>query len=88
MGETVDWLQDGDVDAHVVVRAAMAHLHVVSVHPFRDGNGRISRIVLTTGSPTRASIDASPTSGSLCRQSARLRGLPSGARSRRRGGAG
>ena len=23
----------------------MAHLHVVSVHPFRDGNGRISRIV-------------------------------------------
>jgi Fic family protein len=23
----------------------MAHLHLVSVHPFRDGNGRISRIV-------------------------------------------
>jgi Fic family protein len=23
----------------------MAHLHVVSVHPFGDGNGRISRIV-------------------------------------------
>jgi Fic family protein len=23
----------------------MAHLHVVSVHPFRDGSGRISRIV-------------------------------------------
>lgn len=45
LGETVDWLQDGDLDAHVVVRAAMAHLHVVSVHPFRDGNGRISRIV-------------------------------------------
>jgi len=33
------------LDAHVVVRAAMAHLHVVSVHPFADGNGRISRIV-------------------------------------------
>ena len=26
-------------------RAAMAHLHLVSVHPFRDGNGRIARIV-------------------------------------------
>ncbi len=38
-------LEDGDLDAHVAVRAAMAHLHVVSVHPFRDGNGRISRIV-------------------------------------------
>lgn len=45
MGETVDWLQTGDLDAHVVVRAAMAHLHVVSIHPFPDGNGRISRIV-------------------------------------------
>jgi hypothetical protein len=45
MGEVVGWLQDGDVDSHVAVRAAMAHLHVVSVHPFADGNGRISRIV-------------------------------------------
>lgn len=45
MAEVVDWLERGDVDVHVVVRAAMAHLHVVSVHPFRDGNGRISRIV-------------------------------------------
>lgn len=45
MEEVVDWLTDGDLDTHVVVRAAMSHLHVVSVHPFRDGNGRISRIV-------------------------------------------
>ena len=35
MGEIIDWLESGDLDAHVVVRAAMAHLHVVSVHPFR-----------------------------------------------------
>jgi DNA-binding transcriptional ArsR family regulator len=45
MGEVVDWLGHCDPDLHVVVRAAMAHLHVVSVHPFRDGNGRIARIV-------------------------------------------
>src|SRR2546428_3570187 len=45
MAEVVDWLGNGDLDADVVVRAAMAHLHTVSVHPFRDGNGRISRIV-------------------------------------------
>jgi Fic family protein len=45
MGEAIDWLQTGDLDVHVVVRAAMAHLHVVSIHPFRDGNGRVSRIV-------------------------------------------
>lgn len=45
MAEVVEWLQSGDLDSHAVVRAAMAHLHVVSVHPFRDGNGRIARIV-------------------------------------------
>jgi Fic family protein len=45
MGEVVDWLADGDRDEDIVVRAAMAHLHVASVHPFRDGNGRISRIL-------------------------------------------
>lgn len=45
MAEVVDWLENGDLNAHVVVRAAMAHLHVVAVHPFRDGNGRVSRIV-------------------------------------------
>ena len=45
MAEVVEWLQDGDRDADVVVRAAMAHLHVVCVHPFSDGNGRLARIV-------------------------------------------
>ncbi|HEX5145906.1 MAG TPA: Fic family protein [Conexibacter sp.] len=45
MDEVVHWLDSGDRSAHVAVRAAMAHLHVVSVHPFRDGNGRVSRIV-------------------------------------------
>jgi hypothetical protein len=45
MDEVLEWLEHGDLDAHVAVRAAMAHLHVVSVHPFRDGNGRIARIV-------------------------------------------
>ena len=45
MAELVDWLQEGDLDAPAVVRAAMAHLNLVLIHPFRDGNGRISRIV-------------------------------------------
>lgn len=44
VGEILDWLAaEGGV--HVVVRAAMAHLNLVSVHPFEDGNGRASRIV-------------------------------------------
>ena len=29
MGEVIDWLGSGDLEAHVAVRAAMAHLHVV-----------------------------------------------------------
>lgn len=45
MEEVLEWLTSGDADIDNVVRAAMAHLHVVSVHPFRDGNGRIARIV-------------------------------------------
>jgi DNA-binding transcriptional ArsR family regulator len=45
MEEVLDWLRDGDRKTHVVVRAAMAHLQLVSVHPFADGNGRVSRIV-------------------------------------------
>jgi Fic family protein len=45
MDEVVNWLATGDPDADVFVRAAMAHLNVISVHPFRDGNGRIARIV-------------------------------------------
>jgi hypothetical protein len=45
MSEIIAWLDHGDPDAHLIVRAAMAHLHLVCVHPFGDGNGRISRIV-------------------------------------------
>jgi Fic family protein len=33
--------------APVVVRAAMAHLNLVMVHPFRDGNGRMARALQT-----------------------------------------
>ncbi len=44
IGEIVDWLE-GEEDIDVIVKAALAHLNVISVHPFRDGNGRISRII-------------------------------------------
>ncbi len=45
MSQLVAWLSSGDVDAPVVVRAAMAHLHLVSIRPFQDGNGRLTRIL-------------------------------------------
>jgi Fic family protein len=43
--ELATWLQSGESTRHPVVRAAMAHLNLVSVHPFRDGNGRVARVV-------------------------------------------
>lgn len=46
MSELVDWLNDDD-QAHPTVRAAMAHLHLVSIHPWSDGNGRMSRSLQT-----------------------------------------
>lgn len=33
--------------ASALVRAAMAHLNLVMIHPFRDGNGRMSRCLQT-----------------------------------------
>src|SRR6202140_5273832 len=45
VGEMATWLDKGDLARHPVVRAAMAHLNLVSIHPFRDGNGRLARIV-------------------------------------------
>jgi Fic family protein len=46
MGELVDWLNDPD-STHPLVRAAMAHLNLVSIHPWADGNGRMSRSLQT-----------------------------------------
>lgn len=34
-------------DVPVLVRAAMAHLNLVMIHPFRDGNGRMARALQT-----------------------------------------
>jgi Fic family protein len=47
-----------------VVRSAMAHLNLVMIHPFRDGNGRMARALATSvlvrseiGEPEFASIE-------------------------------
>jgi Fic family protein len=45
-GELVDWL-NADDETHPLVRAAMAHLNLVSIHPWADGNGRMSRSLQT-----------------------------------------
>jgi Fic family protein len=54
----------GDHGNDPVVRSAMAHLNLVMIHPFRDGNGRMARalatLVLTRsdiGEPAFSSIE-------------------------------
>jgi Fic family protein len=46
MRELVAWLEVDD-GSHALVRAAMAHLHLVSIHPWADGNARMSRSLQT-----------------------------------------
>jgi Fic family protein len=41
-----DWLAAPNSDESLV-RAAMAHLNLVLIHPFRDGNGRMARALQT-----------------------------------------
>jgi Fic family protein len=47
MGELVDWLRDGDLEAPACARAAMAHLNLAAIQPWRDGNGRAARALHT-----------------------------------------
>lgn len=46
VGELVATMR-ADTASPAIVRAAMAHLNLVMIHPFRDGNGRMSRCLQT-----------------------------------------
>lgn len=46
MGELTAWLNSPE-EAHPIVRAALAHLNLAMIHPFRDGNGRMARCLQT-----------------------------------------
>lgn len=69
MGKLCDWLNSDDFQAPegapelraplVVVKAIVAHLYLVWIHPFDDGNGRTARLLelqllLAAGFPTPA----------------------------------
>ncbi|GAA4060952.1 hypothetical protein GCM10022248_30950 [Nonomuraea soli] len=64
MSELTDWLNTDD-GTSPLIRAAMSHLHLVSIHPWADGNGRMSRSLQTllisrdgTLAPEFSSIEA------------------------------
>jgi Fic family protein len=44
MAELAAYVNDCDSD-QLLVKAAMAHLNLVMIHPFRDGNGRMARVL-------------------------------------------
>ena len=46
MGSLLKWLNQKH-DTHPVIKAAIAHYQLVSIHPFMDGNGRASRALAT-----------------------------------------
>jgi Fic family protein len=41
----LDWANDNEDRTDLVLRAALAHLWFVTIHPFDDGNGRIARAI-------------------------------------------
>lgn len=46
LDEFYAWLLKNDKRIHPIILSALVHLRFVSTHPFSDGNGRISRILM------------------------------------------
>lgn len=46
MQELEEWINENRSSFHPVEFAALLHLKFVSIHPFIDGNGRISRLIM------------------------------------------
>ena len=48
MDELEKWMQSEKNKLHPVEYAVLLHKHLVFIHPFEDGNGRISRLAMNT----------------------------------------
>lgn len=46
MAAFVQWCQNEAADLHPVIRSAKVHADFVAIHPFIDGNGRTSRLLM------------------------------------------
>ena len=46
MKELIDWIKGNKSNLHIIELAALLHHKLVYIHPFFDGNGRTSRIIM------------------------------------------
>lgn len=46
MNELITWLNANKTKYHIIELAALLHHKIVNIHPFWDGNGRVSRLVM------------------------------------------
>lgn len=46
MENFINWFNESEKSISPMIRASIAHLYFVSIHPYEDGNGRISRILV------------------------------------------
>ncbi len=51
----LQWFNAEDSTVDAVLKAGIAHLWFVTLHPFEDGNGRIARAIDAKGRPRRDS---------------------------------
>jgi Fic family protein len=62
MDAFIEWFNHKSATLPALIRASIAHLYFVSIHPFEDGNGRIGRTIVekslsqSLGQPTLFSI--------------------------------
>ena len=46
MQELIEWIRNNQKKLHIIELAALLHHKLVNIHPFFDGNGRTSRLVM------------------------------------------
>lgn len=45
MNAFLAWFEDPKTGIEPLIKAGLAHLYFVTIHPFEDGNGRIARAI-------------------------------------------